>query len=63
MIINHPLKEGDQVLAKIKTCACTGGQPQEVRGKILKVIHNQSGYWYYLSTRHTIKHDNVIKVL
>ena len=63
MELKHPLREGNEVIARIKTCACTGGQPIEVRGIIQKVIHNQSGYWYYLSTRHTIKHDNIVKVL
>ena len=58
-----PLKEGDEVIAQIKTCACTGGVAKEVRGTIIKVIHNHSGWWYYLSSRHTIKHDNIVKVL
>lgn len=60
--IQHPLATNVTVVATRKTCQCRGGKMEEVTGKVLKVIRNQSGFWYYLDTGITIKSDQVTQV-
>lgn len=62
--INHPLSVGQKVEGQRKSCPCKNAQIQSFTGTIGKVIHNQSGYWYYLSDRGvTIRAQEITAVL
>lgn len=61
--MNHPLPEGTQIEAIRKTCACSGGKFEVVRGKITKIINNRTGIWYYLNTGVTISSAAVQKII
>lgn len=47
--INHPIAVGKQVLASKPSCPCKAATYTDVKGTVGKVIHNQAGWWYYLS--------------
>lgn len=53
--IDHPLAVGDKVTAKRPSCQCKGARIEEVTGEVRKVIQNQMGWWYYLSTGITVR--------
>lgn len=53
--ITHPLAVGDKVTAKRPSCQCKGAKIEEVSGEVRKVIHNQMGWWYYLSSGITVR--------
>ncbi|TFG98709.1 hypothetical protein E4H12_05270 [Candidatus Thorarchaeota archaeon] len=61
--IVHPLAVGVSVAGKKPTCACKGGNKVPVSGKILKVIKNHTGTWYYLDIGTTIKSEWVETVI
>ena len=63
MTIKHPLALQTTVSAERSTCACKGGKRVTVTGKILKVITNHTGTWYYLDSGTTVKTDWVKSVL
>ncbi len=62
-MIKHPLSVGTHVSAVTRTCACAGGKTKIVEGKILKVITNHSGIWYYLDVGTTVKADTIQKIV
>jgi len=44
-------------------CPCVGGGFTTITGKVLKVIQNHSGVWYYLDSGSTVKSDWVRRVI
>lgn len=60
--ITHPLAVGTKVTANRPSCPCKGAKIQSVTGVIQKIIHNQTGYWYYLGTGTTVKDLWVVQV-
>lgn len=61
--IVHPLAEGTMVEAQQPSCACKGATIRVLTGKILKVISNQSGTWYYLDNNNTVRATTVTRVI
>lgn len=61
-MINHPLTINTFIIAEKPKCACSGGGKITVSGKILKVINNHSGIWYYLDSNTTVKSDWVKQI-
>ena len=57
MTIKHPLPLNTHLEAVKPSCACRGAKMVQVSGKILKVITNFSGIWYYLDSGVTVKSD------
>ena len=55
--VPHPIAMDKKVMALRPSCPCKGATFERVEGIIKKVIHNQTGYWYYLSVGITIKAD------
>ena len=53
--IDHPLALEKFVIAKRPSCACVGAHMIMSEGVIKKVIKNNSGHWYYLSTGVTVR--------
>lgn len=53
--IEHPLSVDAHVTAQRPSCQCRGATMQEVSGNVKKVIHNQMGWWYYLSSGVTVR--------
>ena len=62
-IITHPLALQTSVIAEKASCACRGAKLITVTGKILKVINNHTGTWYYLDSGTTVKSDSVKSIL
>lgn len=62
-IFQHPLPLGQRVLATKPRCNCKGGGTEQVTGTILKVINNQSGFWYYLDSGSSVQDQWVINLL
>lgn len=60
--VQHPLAIGDRAVAKKPSCPCKGATFSNVDGVVMKVIHNQTGYWYYLSSGVTIRGEWVTEV-
>lgn len=60
--VDHPVPLNTVVFAERPTCQCVGGKKEPVTGKVLKVIHNNTGYWYYLDSSVTIKGEWITKV-
>ncbi len=59
----HPLTLSTIVKALKPACACAGANKfVKVSGKVLKVINNNSGIWYYLDSGTTVKADWVESV-
>ena len=56
-VITHPLALNTHVQAVKPSCACRGAKMINVSGKVLKVIANHSGIWYYLDSGTTVKSD------
>lgn len=52
--INHPLPLNTKIKADKPNCPCKGGGTSTTIGTISKIIQNQSGIWYYLSSGTTI---------
>lgn len=48
-VINHPIKLGAKIHANRPSCPCKGAKLIPVTGTVGKVIHNHTGYWYYLT--------------
>jgi hypothetical protein len=61
-MVNHPLVVGQRIEAQQPQCPCKGASYKLITGKILKVIINSSGTWYYIDQGMTIKADKVTKV-
>jgi hypothetical protein len=61
-MINHPIALNAVVVATKPSCACRGAKMVEVKGKVLKIISNHSGIWYYLDCGVTVKADWVKSV-
>lgn len=61
--IIHPLSVGVSITGKKPTCACRGATMVPVSGKILKVIKNHTGTWYYLDAGTTIRDTWVEQVI
>lgn len=61
--IQHPIAINTTVTANRKTCQCRGGKLEEVTGRVLKVIRNQSGFWYYLDIGATVRADQVLRII
>jgi hypothetical protein len=61
--ITHPLTENVTVRANRPSCPCKGATYERVEGIVKKIIPNQSGYWYYLSTGITVKDAWIDQVL
>lgn len=59
----HPLAVNMRIQASFRQCACRGAQFKTITGKILKVINNHSGTWYYLDAGMTVKADWVTAVI
>jgi hypothetical protein len=53
--VEHPVAVGITVVANRPSCPCKGATFSLVEGAVRKVIHNQTGYWYYLSTGITVR--------
>lgn len=55
-----------QVIAKIKRCACVGGGYAEIIGTIIGIINAPNGKWYQVAYEggiSTVKETDIIKVL
>lgn len=63
MTISHPVALNTMLEAVKPTCPCRGAKFVTVTGKVLKVINNNSGIWYYLDSGTTVKADWVKSVL
>ena len=61
--ISHPIALQKLVEAEKPTCPCTGAKFVNVRGKVLKVINNPSGVWYYLDCGVTVKADWIKRIV
>ena len=61
--ISHPIPINSTVEVLKPICPCNGGGVEVVIGKVLKVIENQAGFWYYLTLGITVKADRVQQVL
>jgi len=61
--ISHPLDINVRVEATKPRCPCVGGGFTTITGKVLKVIQNHSGVWYYLDSGSTVKSDWVRRVI
>lgn len=48
-VIDHPVALGTRVHAMRPSCQCRGAKLEPIEGTVGKVIHNQAGYWYYLT--------------
>jgi len=48
-VVDHPVALGKRIRAQRPSCACRGAKIEQVEGTVGKVIHNSSGYWYYLT--------------
>lgn len=55
--IQHPLAVGVKIRAMKPSCPCKNAKYEAVDGVIMKVIRNQSGYWYYLDVGTTVRSD------
>lgn len=62
MMNNKILNINTFVIANKPSCPCKKPSIVTVQGSIKKIINNQSGIWYYLSSGHTIKHDWIINI-
>ena len=62
-VVPHPIIIDTVVEVTKPICPCKGGGFDLVVGKILKVITNQSGFWYYLDIGITVKADRVQRIL
>ncbi|RWZ87315.1 MAG: hypothetical protein EO766_12380 [Hydrotalea sp. AMD] len=58
--MNNNLPLNSFIIAKKPECPCRGGGFTQVQGTIQKIISNQSGTWYYLSSGSTINADWII---
>lgn len=47
--VDHPIAEGKRVHAMRPSCPCKGAKLEPFEGTVGKVIHNSSGYWYFLT--------------
>ncbi len=61
--INHPLVLDTKIKASRPRCQCKGGGTEIVIGVIKKVISNNTGNWYYLSTGVTVQDRWVVEIL
>lgn len=55
---------GQNVVAKIQRCACTGGGFTEVEGPIIGIINNTTGPWYQINTPNgvvVVSHNNILR--
>lgn len=59
----HPLPLNTPVRANKPQCQCKGGGTTPVSGKILKIIENQAGTWYYLDSGNTIQSTWITEIL
>ncbi len=46
--VTHPIPLDTKVVANKPSCPCKGASFTLVEGVVKKVIHNQTGFWYYL---------------
>lgn len=53
--IEHPLPLETKVTAMKPSCPCKNAKYEKVVGVVKKLIHNPSGYWYYLDIGITIR--------
>lgn len=61
--VQHPVNLHSTVEVENPICPCKGGGFELIQSKVMKVIQNRSGTWYYLSNGKTVKHERVTKVL
>lgn len=62
-VVNHPIPLERKVRANRPSCPCKGAKLIPVEGVVKKVIHNHTGYWYYLDIGTTIKGEWVTDVV
>lgn len=62
--IIHPLELNTVVQSSTPPCSCKpAGSPMEhTTGKVLKIINNHSGIWYFLSSGKTVSSNWVTSV-
>lgn len=53
--IEHPIPIGTAIVARKPSCPCKGATFTTVEGVVMKVIHNQTGHWYYINSGVTIR--------
>ena len=63
VVVSHPIPVDTIVEVTKPICPCKGGGNDLVVGRILKVITNQSGFWYYLDIGITCKADRVQRII
>lgn len=54
-VVDHPIALGKRIHAMRPNCPCKAAKLEPVEGVVQKVIQNQSGVWYFLSTGITVK--------
>ena len=62
-VVSHPISIDTVIEVTKPICPCKGGGNDLVTGKVLKVITNQSGFWYYLDIGITVKADRVQRII
>lgn len=62
-VVSHPIELDKVVEVTRPSCQCRGAKLEHLVGKVTKVIKNNSGFWYYLSTGVTVKAEWVTAVL
>jgi hypothetical protein len=53
--VTHPIAIDRKVVANKPSCPCKGATYSLVEGVVKKVIHNQTGFWYYLDIGVTVR--------
>lgn len=61
--VAHPIALDTKIRAEKPNCPCKGGGMIPVVGVVKKIIHNQTGYWYYLSSGVTVSSAWVKEIL
>lgn len=60
--ITHPLDINTTISGTRPSCACRNARQIPYKGKVLKVIHNHLGYWYYLDIGITVRQTQIDNV-
>ena len=61
-LIEHPVSLNTFVKGRRKSCACKNAKWIDFDGEVRKVIKNQTGIWYYLSTNVTVRASEVEEI-
>lgn len=62
-VVSHPLALDTVIEFTKPICPCKGGGTELSTGKVLKIINNQSGVWYYLDVGVTIRAERVQRIV